>query len=245
VTVSVLIIILLGILGLYSIAMSRTSDHVPPSRQRWYLVSFTLGLVVSLVTFIPAPDLFGPDHRFTVSMGQMLLAIDLGPPLLLLGIPSEILKPLLRRINLENRLKALILFGLLSTAILWGWFVPVLFEAASSNLNIWILKQMLILVSGLVLWWPVAGSLPTMRPEYPAQLIYLFVMRFRMFSLGIIFTFANRLIYSSRSFALELCAPSSVSDQQVGGLIMWIIGGMIEFAALMIIFIRWFGAESK
>jgi putative membrane protein len=60
--------------------------------------------------------------------------------------------------------------------------------------------------------------------------------------LGIILTLADELIYSARSFALELCAPSTLLDQQVGGLVMWVLGGLIMFAAFSIVFFRWFGA---
>ena len=196
-TISILFTILLAVLGIYAIAMSRIADQLPASRQRWHSVWFTLGLLVSLVVFIPSPDLFGPDHRFTVNMGQL----------------------------------------------------PVLFEAASRNLTLWILKQVVFLVAGLLLWWPVVGPLPGWRPSYPVQLLYLFVTRLPMTVLGIILTLADELIYSSRSFALELCAPSSLPDQQVGGLVMWVVGGLIMFAAFAIVFFRWFGApegaESK
>jgi cytochrome c553 len=67
--------------------------------------------------------------------------------------------------------------------------------------------------------------------------------------LGIIFTLADKLIYNARFFVLELCAPSSLPDQQVGGPMMWVVGGLIIFAAFSIVFFRWFGepetAESK
>ena len=248
-TISILFTILLAVLGIYAIAMSRIADQLPASRQRWHSLWFTLGLLVSLVVFIPSPDLFGPDHRFTVNMGQLLLAVDLGPPLLFMGIPAVMLQKFLRWDRLGRRLTAPHLVGIASAIILLGWFVPVLFEAASRNLTLWILKQVVFLVAGLLLWWPVVGPLPGWRPSYPVQLLYLFVTRLPMTVLGIILTLADELIYSSRSFALELCAPSSLPDQQVGGLVMWVVGGLIMFAAFAIVFFRWFGApegaESK
>ncbi len=85
------------LLGLYFMAMSQIADLVLPARQWWHLVSFALGLLVTLAAFIPSPDLFGPEHRFTVSMGQLLLVIDVGPLLLFSGIPAEMLQPLQQR----------------------------------------------------------------------------------------------------------------------------------------------------
>jgi cytochrome c oxidase assembly factor CtaG len=230
----------LAILGIYFVAMSRVANRLSLSRQRWHLASFTLGLVVALVVFIPSPDLFGPDHRFTVSMGQMLLAVDLGPLLLFSGIPAATLQPLQRRNALMRGLAKPYLVGIVSTLILLGWFVPALFEAASRNLSIWTLKQIFFLISGLLLWWPVAGPLSTLKPTYPIQLAYLFVMRLPMTIVGILFTFADKFIYTARSFSLEICAPSSLSDQRTGGLVIWTVGGLIVFAILSVVFFRWF-----
>jgi cytochrome c oxidase assembly factor CtaG len=240
VTLPVLFIILLAALGIYAIAMSRIAEQLPAPRQRWHSAWFTLGLLVALAVLIPSPDLFGPDHRFTVNMGQLLLAVDLAPPLLFMGIPAVMLQPFLRWGAMGRRLTAPHLVGFASAVILLGWFVPVLFEAASRNLTLWILKQVVFLAAGLLLWWPVAGPMPAWKPPYPVQLLYLFVTRLPMTVLGIILTLADHLIYNARSFALELCAPSSLPDQMVGGLLMWVLGGLIMFAAFTIVFFRWF-----
>lgn len=241
--------LLLAVLGLYAIAMSWIADQLPAPQQWWHSAWFTLGLLVALVVFVPSPDLFGPDHRFTVNMGQLLLAVDLGPLLLFMGIPAVMLQPLLRWDTLGRRLTAPLLLGLAHAVIFLGWFMPALFEAASRNLTFWLLKQMAFLVSGLLLWWPLAAPLHTWRPTYPVQLLYLVVVRIPMTVVGIILTIVDKLIYNARSFALELCAPSSLPDQQIGGLVMWMVGGLIMFAAFSIVFFRWSGApetaESK
>jgi putative membrane protein len=225
-------------LGLYALVMGRAAGRVPPERQRRHLVVFTLGLLLTLVIFIPSPDLFGPEYRFTVSMAQMLLAVDLTPPLLLRGFPSVLFEPAAWK-DVLSRPQTALYSGAISTAVLWTWFLPPLFEAASGSLGIWLLKQALLLVSGLIMWWPVFGLSPEYRPVYPIQLVYLLVMRIPMAALGIGLSFATRLVYTARSFALELCAPSSVADQQLGGLIMWMVGGMSLLAAFFLILSRW------
>ena len=235
-----LFVILLVVLGIYSIAMSRIADQLTPNQQRWHLARFTLGLLAALAIFIPSPDLFGPDYRFTVSMGQFLLAVDLGPLLLFQGIPKLMLQPLLQWDKLGHSLSRPLLVGIVSSTILVSWHVPGLFEAASRSLPIWILKELLLLVAGLILWWPVTGPLPGWRSSYPLQLVYLFIIRIPMVIVGTFFTFANNLIYTARSFSLEICAPSSISDQQLGGLVMSFVGGLIGFTALSIVFFIWF-----
>jgi cytochrome c oxidase assembly factor CtaG len=87
----------------------------------------------------------------------------------------------------------------------------------------------------------VAGGLPAWKPAYPGQLVYLFAIRMPTTIVGVIIGFANTLLYRS-SVGLELCAPASLPDQQIGGLVMWSVGGLIMVFALAIIVYRWFGA---
>ena len=239
-----LFIIFLAVLGVYAITMSRIAGQLSPTQQRWSLASFTLGLVAVLAILIPSPDLFGPNYRFSVSMGQLILAIDLGPLLLFLGIPKLFLKPLLRWKILGRFLTKTPLVGVVSSIIMASWHMPVLFEAASRNLPIWILKELMLLVSGLLLWSPVAGPLPQWRSAYPVQLVYLFIIRIPMVIVGTFFIFATNLIYTSRSFALEICAPSSIADQQIGGLAMSMVSGLIGLTVLSIVFYNWYKASN-
>jgi cytochrome c oxidase assembly factor CtaG len=235
---------LLALLGLYFLAASRISDQIPKSKQRIHLGSFFAGLVVILAVFIPAPDLFGPNRRFTINMVQMLLAIDLAPILILLGIPSVMLESVSKS-DFGRKLVRPILTGLISSAILLGWMTPILFESSSGSLFIWVLKQLSYLVAGLLIWFPVAGPIRKWRASYPAQILYIFLLRVPMAIIGVIFAFSEQLIYISRSFALEICAPSSLSDQQTGGLVMWMVGGFFMLAVFTYIFDRWYRENEK
>jgi len=242
---SILIVLLLVALGAYFILMSRAADSLAPFKQRWHLAGFIVGLFAAMIVFIPSPDLFGPEHRFTVSMGQMLLAGDVGPLLIFIGIPAVTLERFNAADRLTNALAKPLLVFSVSSLILLFWFVPVVFETASRSLPLWILKQIMCLFAGFLFWWPVASPMTAWKPSQPIQLLYLFLGRLPMTLLGILFTFADQIIYASRSFALEICAPSSLSDQQVGGLVVWTVGGMIVFIAFTVVFFRWFDSADR
>ena len=235
-----LAIILAAVVGIYCMGMSRIAEQLTRAEQLRHLAAFSLGAAAVSAIFIPSPDLFGPDYRFTVSMGQLMLALDLGPLLLFTGLPTGMLQPLLRWKLPGSFLSRPLWVGLATSLIMIGWHTPVLFEAASRSLPTWILKELMLLLAGLLLWWPVAGPLTGWRAAYPVQLAYLFILKVPMVILGSFFTFASGLIYTSRSFALEICAPSSLADQQVGGLVMAVLGGLVGFSALSIVFSNWF-----
>lgn len=244
-SLSVLLVLFLALFGVYALAMSRCAAEITPAQQRRHLAFFTIGLAAAFVIFIPSPELFGPDYRFSTNMGQMLLAADLAPTFLLLGIPAAMLSGLKRWESLGRRLTSPLVMGIVGTVIVLGWFTPPLFEVASQNLPIWLFKMALFLIAGFATWWPVVGSLTAWKPIYPIQLLYLFAMRVPMAILGAFLTFAEGLIYTARSFALEICAPSSITDQQIGGLLMWVVGGLIVLAAFTVVFFRWFGSDEE
>jgi cytochrome c oxidase assembly factor CtaG len=239
-----LTVFLLALLGLYFLAFSRLASRLPESKQRIHLGSFFAGLIALFAVFIPAPDVFGPDRRFTLNMIQMLLAIDLAPILILLGIPSVMLESVSKS-DFGRKLVRPIVTGFVSSAILLGWMAPVLFESSSASLAVWILKQISYFVAGVLIWFPIVGPIQNWRASYPAQILYLFLLRVPMTIIGVIFAFSEQLIYLSRSFALEICAPSSLSDQQSGGLVMWIVGGFFMLAVFTYIFYRWYRENEK
>lgn len=71
-------------------------------------------------------------------------------------------------------------------------------------------------------------------------MLYMFFISLPTTLLGALFTFATGLIYSGRSFAFELCAPASLPDQQLGGLVMWLGSAAIDLVVLTIVFFKWF-----
>jgi putative membrane protein len=239
-SVSILVALGLAALGAYALAMSRVADRCPPSRQWGQFLAFCGGLIAALLAFVPSPALLGANHRFTTNMGQLLLMLEVAAPLLLLGLRDVAQTPPPRWEALGRRLTAPLLAGVISSAVLVGWHLPALFEKASGSLAIWSFKEVLLLGVGLLAWSPVAAPLAAWRAPRPVQLLYLFVWRIPMVTLGAVITFANGLIYTGRSVGLEICAPASLGDQQAAGLVMLAVSGLIVFGTFSVIFFRWF-----
>jgi putative membrane protein len=120
---------------------------------------------------------------------------------------------------------------------LWGWHMPWLYQATLGSEWIHALQHISFLGSALLFWWAL------MRQEYArnygASVAYIFTTALHSGALGALLTFAPRLfypIYDGRTVAWGL---STIEDQQLGGLIMWVPSGLVYVALGLWLFARW------
>ena len=206
--------------------------------------SFAGGLIVMFGALTgPLHDL-SDYYLFSAHMVQHLLLAFAVSPLLLWGVPpwlaDELVRPSwLRRLArpLTRPSGAFAIFNL----VLVAWHLPPLYNLAMDQHPIHIVQHLMMLVASVILWWPVmspARALP--RAAYPVQLLYLFVVGLPMVVVSIFITMADGVLYPYYAAAPRVWpALSAHSDQHLGGLIMWIPGGMIFLLALSVVFFRW------
>ena len=78
------------------------------------------------------------------------------------------------------------------------------------------------------------------RAPYPMQMLYLFVVGLPMVMVAIFITMADGMLYPYYAAApRDLAALTPRADQHLGGLIMWIPGGLVFLVALSVVFFRW------
>ena len=197
--------------------------------------------------------LTGPVHDlsdyylFSAHMVQHMLLVFAMPPLLLYGTPGWMLRPLLRGPRLV-RLGRLLTrpsgaFAAFNV-VLVAWHLPPLYNLAMEHHGVHIVEHLLIMAAAVILWWPVLSPLPELpRAAYPVQLLYLFVVGLPMVMVAIFISMADSVLYpyyAAPPRIWEQLTPRA--DQHLGGLIMWIPGGLIFVAAISVVFFRWQGA---
>src|SRR5690606_9771745 len=102
------------------------------------------------------------------------------------------------------------------------------------------LAHLLFMVLGVVAWLPVLSPTPRLpRLPQPLQVLYLFLSTFPMFMIGAMITDATYAIYPTYAMAPRVLGISVMSDQQAGGLLMWIGGSLFYLAVLTTVFFRW------
>lgn len=247
--VPVLGIGVLAALGAYFLGMAAVYERLSAVERRIHLGWFLSGLGIAAFGFIPSPLLLGPSHRFTVNMAQFVALTGLAAPLLLMGLPEPFLSPLIRQGRLRElgfRLTRPIPAYLIANTVVFAWHTPALFELASRSVGLWALKQILFLLAAMLAWWPVLSPTTAWpRLSDPGQVLYLFFLAMPTTLLGALFTFPDTRIYNPTALGFEVCAPASLEDQRLAGLLMWVPGALIYLGAMTWVFFRWFEKEGS
>lgn len=235
--------------GGYWGAVNRWRSHVggatPVSggQQGW----FFLGIVTLFVALISPLDGLSDAYLFSAHMLQHMLLSVVAPPLLLLGTPGWLLRPLLRlpgvaRVG-RGLTRPIVAFAVFN-AVFAVWHLPGLYEATLQNDAIHIVEHVLFMATGVLNWWPVLSPMPELpRLAYPAQVAYLFLEGLPATFLGALIVFSPTVLYPTYAAAARVSALSAFDDQQAAGLIMWMPGGMIYLLALSLVFRAWLSSE--
>jgi putative membrane protein len=190
-------------------------------------------------------------YLFSAHMVQHLLLTILMPPLLLVGVPGWMLRPALASRPVAILARALtrpkVCFAAFQVAIA-AWHLPVLYNQAMASHEIHIVQHLCFMVTSVLLWWPILSQLPELpRLSYPMQMLYLFLATLPMAVVAVYITYSQKILYPAYSAAPRILGLSPMQDQLLGGLIMWIPGGLIFFGVITVIFFRWqsHGAEDS
>ena len=229
--------------GLYVAALRRGRAEgrvVKPAK----IVSFFAGLLLLLGSLTgPLHDL-SDYYLFSAHMIQHLLLAFAMPPLLLYGTPGFMLSPFLRHprvLALGRRLTrpsgAFACFNL----VLVAWHLPPLYNLAMDHHGVHIVQHLMIMVVSVILWWPVLSPSPELpRAPYPVQMLYLFVVGLPMVVVSIFISMAESVLYPYYAAAPRIWPVLTPhADQHLGGLIMWIPGGLVFLVAISVVFFRW------
>lgn len=237
----------IGLLALWALWGWRVWVHrqrTPAQRvSTFQSFAFGAGLVVMFLALNGPLHDISDFYLFTGHMVQHLVLTIVVPPLLLLGTPGWMLRPALRAgfVNSPARtittpLAAFAIFNV----ILAAWHLPPLYNAAMYYHGVHITQHLMFLVGAVLMWWPLLSPLPELpRLSYPGQMLYSFLMTLPMTVISIFIVYADHLLYPAYASAPRLWGLSPLEDQRLGGLIMWIPGGLFFYLITSVIFFRW------
>jgi len=231
---------------------------------RWRLASYLFGLVIVAVALMSPIDVLG-GQLFFMHMIQHLLLIMIAPPLLLVanpmpfilwGLPSKwrrktgkwIAALLHRKGSFRQGLKAATGAGviwLLWTISVIGWHDPNMYNAALRSEFIHDLEHLTFFAASMLFWWHVTGAGPRIHKQFGLIGRTAFVLAAipPNMALGVVLAFAGGVIYSYYEAVPRLWGLDPVTDQRIGGVIMWIPGSMMFIIAALVLIAQLLKAE--
>jgi cytochrome c oxidase assembly factor CtaG len=231
------------VLYLYAIGPLRRQYDLGPPVQRNRVIVFLLGVLIIFLALVSPLDELGDDYLFSAHMVQHLLITLVAPPLMLWGIPGWLLTPLLRN-RLLFRLARVLTLPVVTffffNADIFLWHAPPLYDATLENEGIHVLEHITFIAFSFLFWWPVLSPLEgELGPlPLPGQVLYLFLSGMPMVLLGAGLTFVPPL-YAPYLAAPRIWGISASTDQQLGGLIMWVPANILVIVLMSVLFIRW------
>jgi cytochrome c oxidase assembly factor CtaG len=205
---------------------------------------FAAGIIVLFSALFSIIDTLA-DQLFLMHMVQHILLMMVAPLLLLLGMPSPLLRWLVQEAKLRNFLDKIthpVTAYLLFTLNLLIWHVPLFYEAALHDELIHDLEHALFFYTGLFYWWRVID--PThgwysMWEWQPARWLYIIFAAPPCYILGSILWATNSVFYPFYTEAPRIWGLSALEDQAYGGMIMWLQGWMFLMASMFVFYLRY------
>ncbi len=189
-------------------------------RQKRY---FAVAMAASVVAFTwPTADL-AAHWSLTVLVTQRVILLLVVAPMLLLGLPYDVIQWLTRPPAVDSvlvRLHRPPVAIVTVTAIVIGSMTPAMVRAQSSSPLARGLLAVVVLVAGLILWIPVLGRIPgILRLKPVVRFGYLVFQAVVPAFLSFIFIFSRRPLYGEFSRSHAAIGLGPLNDQQIAGFV--------------------------
>jgi putative membrane protein len=219
-----------------------------PAVTRRQVGCFVAGLAAIFVASDwPVHDL-AEGYLYSVHMVQHMLITLVAAPLILLGTPAWLMRRLLpgHLVKVVRQMARpvpnLVQFNAVLILSHWPFWV----NATLRNHPLHFVAHALLLLSALLMWMVIVSPLPEVpRARPPMQMLYLFLQTLLPTVPASFLTFGSKPLYSFYETVPRLYGWTALSDQQVAGLIMKLVGGFYLYTIIAVIFFRWNRDEER
>lgn len=240
--------ILIGVLYLMLIGPWRRKWGYEEVPSTWKRRGFLIGLAVFY--FASGPVSTFAHDSFSAHMMEMALMYMVVPPLILLGLPSWVYRPLWstpRRAKIFN----IMTFPLITLIFFNGFFsiyhLPVVFDAIMSS-PLWMtLSHGILGVAAFMMWWPITCPVPEKDTLNPLlKLAYIIGDSILITPACALIAFSDGLMYQSFQEApVAFSFLSAMDDQQMGAVVMKAIQEIAYGCVLGYTFYHWVKAHKR
>ena len=216
----------------------------PPPYPRRHALKFYAALALFYLAVGSPLDQIAERYLLSAHMLQHQLIIYPAAVLFLLGLPDWLVRPVTGRPALRPLLKFLthpVVCGMVYTAVLTGWHLPVFYDLALQNRGVHIAEHFMFFGAALMYWWPLLSPAKEFPPaSYAWQMLYLAAVIIAMTPVFAYITFSSDVLYPTYEFAPRITVLNAASDQLLAGAMMKLIGMSVAMIAFGVSFYRWY-----
>lgn len=209
--------------------------------------AFIGGSLVMLIALSPPLDDWSGTYLLSAHMFQHLLLMFVTAPLWLVGMPEWLLRRLVspRPIFFIGYWLTRPLVGfVIANAIISFWHVPVVYSTALNHEIVHVIQHQAFIVAALLSWWPVFGRLAEWPGlSAPMKCLYLFATTIPGGIIGAFVTMAEPGLYDPYKLSPRIWGLSLATDQEIAGLMMWVLTSVIYLLIITVIFLKWAAKE--
>ncbi len=208
-------------------------------------ILFTIGVILFFIALDSPISFLAKGTLFSAHMIQHLLLVLIVPPLLLLGLPVP---PHRHILSLARWIKLPLVAWFSGVGAMWFWHIPAFCDAAASNEFIHSLQTFSLLFLGILFWRPIVGPRTEERLFPLTGILYLFTACVACTLLGIWISFSSVSVcpifmHPANPSILPLIQGwglTPASDQQIGGLLMWVPACLVYLIAILFLLRRFY-----
>ncbi|HLB39052.1 MAG TPA: cytochrome c oxidase assembly protein [Actinomycetota bacterium] len=236
------------VVGVYLVWCGRHERDTGEATSRRQRRAFLSGMaVLFLASEWPLHDL-AERTWYAAHMVQHMAYTLVAAPLLIRGIPAWMWRSVFRNHTARRTWRAItrpVAATIIFNGVLLFTHWPAVVAASVGSEPLHFVLHTMIVASALIVWWPILSPLPEMPPiTPPAQMLYLFVQSLVPTIPASFLTFGHQPLYQVYETFPRLLGVSALTDQLIAGLIMKIVGGLILWGYIAVVFFRW-GARER
>jgi putative membrane protein len=179
------------------------------------------GMLLAAIWF--GPLLGAWRESFASGMVAHMGVVAIAAPLIAIGLPDR------WRPGPSMPAVLPVLASLFELVAVWGWHAPVMRAAAEASVAATVAEQLTFLTAGLLLW-TTAFAAPASRVHAATGAAALLLTSIHMTLLGALLALSPRPLYGLDEVTCFGIVLDASQDQQVGGVIMLLVGAAVNLA---------------
>jgi len=205
---------------------------------------FSVGLWLIYLAEGTPMHILSESYLFSFHMIQHIILTSITPPLILLGTPGWLFRPLIAWRPLYHLIRffsrpllALVMFNLIYSV----WHMPLAYQATLWWHWFHMIQHGVLVAFSFFLWMPILSPVREVpRLGYGGQMLFIFLTALMQIVVFGIITFSDSVLYEFYAKAPRIWAILDAhSDQQLAGVIMKMGGMAIAVIAWTLIFFQW------